>query len=147
MRMSRFWLIIVCAVIAISVAVLIRIQVSAETTYDTPNLIRCTCYCDTGITTSGQPTRPGIVAGKQEWMGKVAIIYAVDPETGGIGDFLGYYEFLDTGAGIDTDGDGYGDSIINGTSIDIWQPTEQECWDWVNRNGDMVYLQIVEGVG
>lgn len=134
-------------VLAVAVALAIKIRTHAEETFETPNLIRCTCYCDTGITASGQQTRRGIVAGKREWMGKVAALYAVDPETGGIGDFIGYYEFLDTGAGMDTDGDGYGDSILNGISIDVWQPTEQECWDWVNTYKDYVYMQIIEGVG
>ena len=45
-------------------------------------------------------------------MGCAAALYDVK-EDGSIGDFIGYYEVLDTGAGIDRYGDGLGDSIIN----------------------------------
>lgn len=123
------------------------IKVKAETDYFTePQIIRCTCYHNHGITKSGQETRPHIAAGKEEWLGCVAMLYQVN-EDGSMGDFIGYYEFTDTGAGMDTDGDGYGDTIMNGESIDVWQPTEQDCWDWVNTYGDYVYMKIVRGEG
>ena len=111
-----------------------------------PNQIRCTCYCVSGTTASGKQTRPYIVAGKREWLGCVAALYEVE-EDGSMGNFIGYYEFLDTGAGIDTDGDGYGDTIINGESIDVWQPTYQDCVDWVAEHGDYVYMKIIRGEG
>ena len=123
-----------------------RLTLASVDYFTEPQQIRCTCYCDTGITASGAYTRSGIVAGKKEWMGCVAALYEVN-ESGGLGDFIGYYEFLDTGAGMDTDGDGFGDSIVNGTSIDIYQPTEQACWDWVGRYGDVVYMKIIRGEG
>jgi para-nitrobenzyl esterase len=68
-------------------------------------------------------------------------------KNGKIGEFLGYYEILDTGAGIDTDGDGHGDSIINGQSIDVWQPSIQAARDWIKENGDYVYIKIIDGKG
>ena len=64
-----------------------------------------------------------------------------------MGEFLGYYEFIDTGAGIDTDGDGRGDSIINGESIDVWRPDIEMAREWVDLNGDYVYLKLVKGEG
>ena len=111
-----------------------------------PHPIRCTVYCDSGTTASGQQTRYGIVAGRKEWMGCTAALYDIK-EDGSIGDFIGYFEFLDTGAGIDTDGDGYGDSIINGTSIDVWVPSEEAAREWQREHGDHVMLQIIPGVG
>lgn len=106
-------------------------------------LIRCTNYLVTGTTASGEYTRYGVIAGKREWLYKYADLYSVS-EDGEIGEYIGNFQFLDTGAGIDTDGDGYGDSIINGTSIDVWQPSEQAMYQWVNTYGDYVYLDIKE---
>lgn len=109
-------------------------------------MIRCTCYTNTGITASGQHTRDGIIAGKREWMGCAAALYRVKDD-GSIGEFIGLYEVLDTGAGIDTDGDGYGDSIQNGTSIDVWVPNDEAVREWQSTNGDHVYLYLIPGVG
>ena len=72
--------------------------------------IRCTCYIEHGVTKSGQETRDGIIAGKEADLGKIAAIYRYNPD-GSVGEFIGYYEFLDTGLGIDTNDDGQGDSI------------------------------------
>ena len=105
--------------------------------------IRCTNYLVTGITASGEYTSEGIIAGKRDWLYKYANLYSVG-EDGEIGAYIGTYQFLDTGAGIDTDGDGYGDSIINGTSIDVWQPSEAAMYNWLNTYGDYVYLEIIE---
>lgn len=112
----------------------------------TPTKIRCTCYTDVGVTASGHYTRKGIAAGKKEWLGCTAMLYEV-AEDGSVGDFIGFYEFLDTGAGIDTTGDGKGDSIINGQSIDVWVDGEEGLKEWVNNYGDYVYIFITRGVG
>ena len=82
--------------------------------FSTPQKIRCTCYTSTegSVTASGEKVREGIIAGKRAWMGKTAILYDLDM------NIIGIYEFKDTGAGIDTDGDGKGDSIKNGKSVD-----------------------------
>ena len=84
--------------------------------------------------------------GKVEWLGKVGALYQVD-EDGKLGDFIGYYEFLDTGAGIDLDGDGKGDSIRWGESIDIWQDSDASLKEWVKNYGDYVYLLLIDGKG
>jgi hypothetical protein len=85
-------------------AVLIRNPQRASTFYEEPTMVRCTCYIDRGTMASGQQTRYGAIAGRKEWIGKVAALYRI--EDGKIGEFLGYFEFLDTGAGMDSDGDG-----------------------------------------
>lgn len=109
--------------------------------FSEPTKIRCTCYTSTegSVTASGEAVREGIVAGKRSWIGKTAVIYDLNMNV------IGIYEFLDTGAGIDTDGDGKGDSIKNGKSIDVYRDTLDRCHDWVRLFGDYVYLQIIEG--
>ena len=104
-----------------------------------PVKMRCTGYCDKGYTKSGQYVRKGIVAGKKEWLGKSCYAYKID-EDGSCGELLGIYEFLDTGYGIDG-------SLVNGTSIDMWFPTEAEVWNWMATYGDYVYVQIIDCVG
>lgn len=116
-----------------------------ESHKDSAVKIRCTGYCDIGYTASGEWTRDGIVAGKREWLGRKAAIYRVNSDNT-VGELIGYYEFKDTGAGIDTDGDGKGDSIILGKSIDIWHPTEEACWEWMGKYGDYVYMSFVDEI-
>ena len=113
----------------------------------TPQLIRCTCYTaeEGDITADGSKVREGIVAGKREWLGYTCIIYEND--NGKIGDLIGIYEFKDTGAGIDTDCDGKGDSIKKGLSIDVYRDTLERCYEWIDQYGDYVYIQVVYGVG
>jgi hypothetical protein len=107
---------------------------------------RCTCYCEPGITASGHYTRPGIVAGRRADLGKVAAIYKVNDD-GSMGEFIGYYEFLDTGAGIDTDGDGKGDSIKKGLSIDVFRKSMDDVNSWIAEYGDYVYIEYIDAKG
>lgn len=106
-----------------------------------PQKIRCTCYTSNegSITATGDAVREGIVAGKREWLNCVAVLYDMEM------NLIGYFEFKDTGAGIDTDGDGKGDSIKNGKSIDIYRDTKDRVTDWIKNYGDYVYIQIIEG--
>lgn len=118
-----------------------------------PAIIRATCYVDEGITTSGKQTRPGIIASKADYLGYVAALYDVN-EDGTIGDFIGYYEILDTGYGIET---GSGESNIKkgrtlgsletGDSIDIYMPTMHQVDEWIDNHGDYVYVKFFKGVG
>lgn len=122
----------------------------AETNpYGEPFRIRCTCYTWTGnpCANGSYPVEGVSVAGKREWLGKAIIMYAEDPETGGLGEFIGFFDFTDTGAGIDTDGDGEGDSLINGTSIDVYRDDMEGVYEWIRRYGDYVYIQIVDAKG
>ena len=116
------------------------------TYYKMPQPVRCTCYIEHGITASGSQTRNGIIAGRKEWLGMAAVLYEIK-EDGTLGDFIGYYEFCDTGAGIDTDGDGNGDTIRTGNSVDVWQPNMESARAWIKEHGDYVYMQIVPAVG
>ena len=116
------------------------------TYYKMPQPVRCTCYIDRGTTASGIQTRNGIIAGRKEWLGMAAVLYEVK-EDGTLGDFIGCYEFCDTGAGIDTDGDGNGDTIKTGNSVDVWQPSMTNARAWIREHGDYVYMQIVDGKG
>lgn len=113
-----------------------------------PFLIRCTCYTWTGnqCRNGSWPVEGLSVAGKEEWLGKAIIMYSV-AEDGGIGDFIGYFDFTDTGDGIDLDGDGQGETIRNGTSIDVYRDTLEGCYKWIEMYGDYVYIQVVDAAG
>ncbi len=113
----------------------------------TPQLIRCTVYTaeEGEITADGSKVREGIVAGKREWLGYTCIMY--ENNDGKIGDLIGIYEFKDTGAGIDTDGDGKGDTIKNGKSVDVYRDSLEDCYEWVRQYGDYVFIQIIKAEG
>lgn len=99
-----------------------------------------------GITASGQETRDGVIAGRKEDLGKVAALYRYNSNDT-VGEFIGYYEFLDTGAGIDTNNDGIGDSIKKGLSVDIWKASMIDVNDWIAEYGDYVYIKIIDAKG
>lgn len=107
--------------------------------------IRCTVYCDTGYTASGDWTTHGCLAGKREWLGKQCKLYKVNKD-GSKGEYIGTFTFKDTGFGLDElDGVYYEDGTIkNGASIDMWHPTEEQCWSWVAQYGDYVYMEFVQ---
>lgn len=108
--------------------------------------IRCTCYIHQGITASGHETHEGIVAGRKEDLGNVAAIYAINDD-GSLGEFIGYFDFYDTGAGIDTDGDGVGDTIKTGKSVDVFRNNMDDAKNWIKKYGDYVYIKIIEAEG
>ena len=111
-----------------------------------PARMRVTCYCEHAKTATGIRTRYGIAAGKKEWLGYVAELNAINPD-GSVGEFVGFFEFCDTGAGMDTDGDGKGDSIIRGQSIDVWVNSLPEAYKWRDKYGDYMYIKIIKGEG
>ena len=114
---------------------------------------RATCYCDNGITASGKQTRPGIIAAKSDWLGYVACVNAVN-EDGSIGEFIGFYEILDTGYGAET---GVGESSIKpgktlgtieaGQTIDFYMPTQHQAEEWIDTYGDHIFIKLIKGVG
>lgn len=126
--------------IALMMTCILTNRVSAAD-FTQPAKIRCTCYTSTegSVTASGEPVREGILAGKREWIGKTAVLYDMNM------NIIGYFDFKDTGAGIDSDGDGKGDTIKNGKSIDVYRDTMEGCREWIKLFGDYVYLQIIEG--
>ena len=127
------------------------IQVDNRDPLEQPILIRTTCYTseEGAITASGHVVKPGIIAGKKEWLGCIAFLYTYEYEDGQPvpKELIGIYEVLDTGAGIDTDGDKKGDSIIDGKSIDVYQPTLHQAEEWVDIYGDYTMMLLVEGEG
>lgn len=121
--------------------------------FNEPVKIRCTCYIDSGTTASGAQTRYGIMAAKREWMGCVAEVNAIN-EDGSVGEFIGFFEILDTGYGIET---GVGESQIlkgrtkgtieTGDSVDIYMPTMHQAEEWIDKYGDYVYIKLIKGNG
>ncbi len=114
--------------------------------FEEPEVIRCTCYCEHGKTATGAMADYGIIAGKKEWLGYVAELHQIN-EDGSIGQFIGFFEFKDTGAGMDSDGDGIGDTIKNGKSVDVWVDCLDEAYMWRDVYGDYVYMKIIKGKG
>lgn len=94
--------------------------------------VEATAYCDGTITSTGNKVRKGIVAGKPEWAGNVLAVY--ENENGEIGEFLGYYECLDTG----------GSAIRNGKVIDIYNPSREWCLEFGRRK---VFVHVIKGKG
>lgn len=98
-----------------------------------------TAYCITGVTASGEYTKPGICAAKKEWLGKTIMVYQKLPD-GNIGELIGIYECLDTGG---TKG------IKSGKVVDIWQPdmdSVQKFMDKVYEDGckGHVYIKVLD---
>lgn len=113
--------------------------------YQEPFMVESTAYYNPNNNYCADGSYPiaGLtVAGKREWLGKTCAIYTV-AEDGSIGDFMGYYEFRDTGFGNDKDGNGIG-SIQEGTCIDIYFDTKEECINYGRRN---VYIQVIDAKG
>ena len=107
--------------------------------------ILTTAYCHGTITATGSRARRGICAVREEWIGKTALVWECKaPDT--MGDFLGYWECLDTGFGADSDGDGIG-SIQEGRVIDMYFPTPEEVQEWMEITGGRVYVQLIDAEG
>lgn len=96
--------------------------------------VECTAYdnLEGNLTASGRPTVEGLtMAGAKEWLGCTCILYDEDL------NFLGFYEFTDTGYGRDGD-------IERGETIDIYIEDHEEALQWGRRT---VYIQIVRSKG
>lgn len=91
--------------------------------------MKATAYCLNGTTATQTQTRKGICAGKREWFGRYAVVYA--DNNGEIGNLIGIYRVEDTG----------GESIRSGRVLDIWMPTEEECFQFGRRD---VHVFIME---
>ena len=107
--------------------------------------ILTTAYCHGTITATGRRARRGICAVREEWIGKTALVWECKAP-GTVGDFLGYWECLDTGFGADSDGDGIG-SIQEGRVIDMYFPTPEEVQEWMEITGGRVYVQLIDAEG
>lgn len=89
------------------------------------------------MTSTGKKPRYGIAGGKPDWYGCAVAIYQTNDD-GEMGDFIGWWEIEDTGSAK---------TIQNGTSIDLYQYTLEECYDWVSQYGDYVYIQLIRAEG
>lgn len=101
-----------------------------------------TAYCVSGVTASGEITRDGICAGKDEWLGKTIILYQRLPNNK-IGEQIGIYECLDTGG---TPG------LKEGKVIDVWCQDLDTCQEFMNlvyEDGCQghVYIQVIDADG
>lgn len=77
-----------------------------------------TAYCLTGSTATGTTPRIGVAASKPSWFGKQVRVYTNN--AGQPGKLIGTYTIEDTG----------GEPIRTGSVIDIWLPTESECFEF-----------------
>ena len=77
-----------------------------------------TAYCLTGSTATGTTPRLGVAASKPSWFGKTVKVYTNN--AGQPGKLIGAYTIEDTG----------GEPIQTGSVIDIWLPTEDECFQF-----------------
>jgi len=78
--------------------------------------MQATAYCLNGTTATGTKTRIGVAASKPEWFGRKVAVYSKDKE-GNPAEMIGEYTIEDTG----------GKPIRNGSVIDLWFPTYDEC--------------------
>lgn len=95
--------------------------------------IEATAYCYGATRCDGGTVRTGTCAGKPEWYGRVAAIYLDD--NGTPGEFLGYFEILDTG------GD---ERIKSGAVLDIYIPDHDACIEFGRQK---VIVSIIDGKG
>lgn len=94
--------------------------------------MEATAYCVGTTRCDGGTVREGIAAGKPEWYGMVAMVYKDD--NGQLGEFLGYYEILDTG----------GKDIKSGRVIDIYMNDYDDCIQFGRKK---VIVKLVDGEG
>lgn len=103
--------------------------VNADDAFVEPVKMRVTCY-----TATGNPTATGVMpfeggcAAKREWMGGVAVVYTLD------GEFVTYLDINDTGGHK---------RIKDGSSIDVYRDTLSGCYDWIEKYGDYMLVQIL----
>lgn len=94
-------------------------------------VMRITCYTapPTAHTYSGQLVHEGGCASNKANLGKTAYLYTIDTH-----ELVAVLECNDIG----------GNSMLkNGTALDVYMPTYDACWDWVNCYGDHL-LVIME---
>ena len=96
--------------------------------------IEATAYCYGTTTCTGKPVRVGYAAMAKEYIGKTAVVYEAD-ENGEPLDYIGIYEIEDTGGDY---------RIKNGTCIDIFMESREECISFGRRNV-VVYLLNAKG--
>ena len=95
-------------VIALAIAIISPVRVNADEIRN----VKATAYCLTGKTATETHVRPGVVAGKREWLGKTCVLWLDDgdgqikPE-----NYYGTFVFEDVGGSK---------AIKAGYVIDVW---------------------------
>ena len=139
------------AKIVISLALVLLFTYTTPVTADENGLmlVDSTAYYDIhhyGYGATGRPLIEGLtLAGKVEWLGLSAALYDTNM------NYLGTYEFTDTGYGQST---GRGKSnllkgksigtIENGTCIDIYFNSYADCVKWGRRK---IYIKLIKAEG
>lgn len=95
-----------------------------------------TAYCMGHTTANSSKVHAGGCACSRDHIGDVAIVYTLD------GDFLGYYECNDTGAG----------GVAAGTVLDIYRKNLTQCQSYMritqtNNGTNKVYVKWIHGNG
>lgn len=96
-------------------------------------LMEVTAYCYGSTRCDGGAVRIGTCAGKPEWYGKVAAVYL--DNNGSPGEFLGYFEILDTGGN---------ERIQNGSVLDIYLQDYDACIEFGRQK---VIVSVIDGEG
>ena len=119
-------------------------QIVVEQSYEEPEpnyiQIESTAYTGDPYCADGTRPRPGVLAGKSEWIGKSVDLYDIDH------NYIGTYTFHDVGYGRSI---GWGNSKLKegeylgdieaGVTIDIFFSTESECNSYGRRDVYMVW--------
>ena len=94
--------------------------------------MEATAYCYGTTRCDGGRVRKGICAAKPEWYGKTAAVFV--NEDGKPGEFIGYYECLDTGS----------QDIKDGKVLDIYHPDYNWCLVFGRKK---VLVVLIDGEG
>lgn len=117
--------------------IVLAIAVNAKESEPEPGIeyisMEATAYCYGTTRCDGGKVRKGICATDAKHYGMVACIYEQNDD-GSVGDFIGYYECLDTG----------GERIRKGEVIDIYDPSYEWCMNFGRKK---VYVVFVEAKG
>jgi 3D (Asp-Asp-Asp) domain-containing protein len=96
--------------------------------------VECTAYYNPNgnLTASGAETIEGVtIAGAREWLGCLCVMWDENK------NYLGTYEFTDTGYGRDGD-------ILRGETVDVFMQSRSDCVTWGRQK---VYIQVIRAEG
>lgn len=101
-----------------------------------------TAYDLDGVTASGEVVHEGICASCRSRLGDTILLYQRLPDNS-VGELIGIFECKDTGG---TEG------LNNGTVIDVWQPSIDECQEFMDRIYEddchgKVWIQVIFAEG
>lgn len=101
-----------------------------------------TAYNLEGTMANGEQTHPGACASSSDRLYAIIILYQRLPDDS-VGKFIGQYHCCDTGGNP---------SIKNGTLIDVWQPTDFDCYEFMDKVYEdgcqgKVWIQVIFGEG